>query len=199
MRNYYIILTLFLLTSCNQTKIFKKNALQNDIYEIVVLTKLSEPEKYLETGEKYKTLIPGEIDTTTIKKLNGPLIALTAFYSAMGGTMCDGENCELTTALGLGKQGSDKHKHIIKKYFPDDKVAETLLKQNCYLRPSGASSFSDYEFLTITDKGDTVLVDYKLMYYNRGEIEWTEGPDIYIFKDNKFEKIKRNLWSYVDK
>ena len=67
------------------------------------------------------------------------------------------------------------------------------------MRPSGASSFSDYEFLTITDKGDTVLVDYKLMYYNRGEIEWTEGPDIYMFKDNKFEKIKRNLWSFVEK
>ena len=176
------ILFSFILTSCGQKIPNEKSMVKNETYKIIIRTEM-----------------PGEIDTTTIEKLNESLKALTAFYSAMGGTMCSGEYCDLTTALGLGKQGSDKHKSIIKKYFPNDKVAETVLKQGCYLRPSGASTFSDFEFLTITDKGDTVLVDYKLMYYNRGEIEWTEGPDIYIFKDNTFEKVKRNLWTFVDK
>jgi hypothetical protein len=194
-----IILFSFILTICGQTIPKGKYVTKNDTYKIILRTEMPEPEKDSETGELYTTEIPGEIDTTTIEKLNEPLKALTAFYSAMGGTMCSGEYCNLTTALGLGKQGSEKHKSLIEKYFPNDKVAETVLKQNCYLRPSGASSFSDYEFLTITDKGDTVLVDYKLMYYNRGEIEWTEGPDIYMFKDNEFEKIKRNLWSFVEK
>jgi len=143
--------------------------------------------------------VPGYIDTTEIRKLNEPLKALTAFYAAMGGTMCDGENCKLTTALGLGKQGSHKHKALIKIYFPNDKVAETLLKQNCYLRPSGASTFSDFQYLTIIDFGDTIKVDYNLMYYNHGDIEWTEGPDIYLFKDNVFIKSKRNLWKHLDK
>ena len=141
MRQFQIILIIFPSASCNQTKTAKKNTVQNNIYEIILRTKISQPEIDSETGEKYTTQIPGKIDTATIKKLEEPLIALTAFYSAMGGTMCDGEHCKLTTALGLGKQGSDKHKNIIKKYFPEDKVAETLLKQDCYLRPSGASTF----------------------------------------------------------
>ncbi|MFM2290902.1 MAG: hypothetical protein RIS29_715, partial [Bacteroidota bacterium] len=63
---------------------------------------------------------------------------------------------------------SDAHKNLIKKYFPDDKVAQAVLAQNCFLRPSGASSFSDFEYLTISQKGDTVEVNYKLMDYNRG-------------------------------
>ena len=160
---------------------------------------MPEPEKDPDTGELYTTEIPGEIDTTTIEKLNEPLKALTAFYSAMGGTMCSGEFCDLTTALGLEKQGSEKHKNLIKKYFPNDKVAEAVLKQNCYLRPSGASTFSDFEFLTIIDKGDIVIVEYNLMFYNREKIEWTKGPDKYLFKDNKFENLKRNLWTFADK
>jgi hypothetical protein len=192
------ILISFLLTNCGQTTSKDKSVAKNDTYKIILRTEMSEPEKDSDTGELYATEIPGEIDSATIEKLNEPLKALTAFYSAMGGTMCSGDFCELTTALGLGKQGSDKHKNIIMKYFPNDKVAETVIKQNCYLRPSGASSFSDYEFLTIIDKRDTVLVDYKLMIYNRGEIEWIEGPDLYLFKNNKFEKLKRNLWTHSD-
>lgn len=194
-----IILFAFLLTSCGRTIPKEKSVSKNDTYKIILKTVMPEPEKDPDTGELYTTEIPGEIDTTTIAKLNEPLKALTAFYSAMGGTMCSGEFCDLTTALGLGKQGSEKHKNLIKKYFPNDKVAETVLKQDCYLRPSGASTFSDFEFLTIIDKGDKVVVDYNLMIYNRGKIEWTKGPDIYLFKDNKFEKMKRHLWTFADK
>lgn len=141
---------------------------------------------------------PGRLDTEVIAELDDPLRALAAFYAAMGGTNCDGENCELTTALGLGKQGSDKHKALISNYFPDDPVAATVVGQDCYLRPSGASTFSDFEYLTVTTKGDTIQVDYRLMLYNRGGVTYTEGPDIYLLKDNRFNKIQRNLWTHVE-
>jgi len=209
MKIFIAILTIIQFASCGgqtKTKVENKMAISTDQNSnaISVDTIKTITTRKTQTKIIYKIIIktnsvPGDIDTTVTKKLTEPIRALTAFYATMGGTMCDGENCELTTALGLGKQGSDSHKNLIKKYFPKDKVAEAVLKQNCYLRPSGASSFSDFEFLTITDKGDTVLVDYKLMYYNRGEIEWTEGPDIYVFKDGIFEKIKRNLWTFADK
>ena len=58
---------------------------------------------------------------------------------------------------------------------------------------------SDFEFLTIRDNADTIFVDYKLMDYNRGEINWTERTYIYLFNDHTFEKVKRNLWTFVDK
>lgn len=193
------ILLLFILTNCGQTIPQEKPVVKNDQYKLISKTEMSELKKDSDSDIIYTTEIPGKIETTTIEKLNEPLRALTAFYSAIGGSNCNGEFCDLTSALGLGKQGSDRHKNLIKKFFPKDKVAETVLKQDCYLRPSGAATFSDFEFLTIVDKGDTVVVDYNLIFYDRGEIESTKGPDLYLFKDNKFEKLKRNLWKFADK
>ena len=134
--------------------------------------------------------VPGDIDTNVIKKLSEPLKAVAAFYSAMGGTMCDGENCELTTALGLGKQGSEKHIELLKRYFSEDKVAKAAIAQDCYLRPSGASSFSDYQYLTISQTKDTVKVLYRLLIFSRGETSVIEGPDIYVLRNNNSRPSK---------
>lgn len=87
--------------------------------------------------------------------------------------MCNGVNCDLTSNLSLGKQGSDKQ-----KYFPGDKVAEVIVKQNCYQRPSGTSSFSEYRYITLTTDGDTVRVDYKVMYFGHGTESFNEGSDL---------------------
>jgi hypothetical protein len=143
--------------------------------------------------------IPGDIDTKEIKRLDEPLKALAAFYSAMGGTMCNGDSCELTTELGLGRQGSEQHQSLIRKYFPNDKAAKAVLAQDCYLRPSGASSFSDYEYLTISLSGDTARVSYTLAYYDRGESSFTKSTDIYLYKNKVFKTIRRKLWTSADK
>ena len=152
---------------------------------------------------EYKIIIksktfPGEINIAIIKQLPEPVKALAAFYAAMGGTNCTGEECGLTTALDLGKQGSDEHKSLIRKYFPDDKVAEAVLTQNCYLRPSGASVFSDFEYLTFISDGDSVMVSYKLLNYNHGASSFTIGPDSYYYTDNTYKMVKRNLWKSID-
>ena len=140
-----------------------------------------------------------EIDSIEISKLPKHLKAVAAFYAAMGGTNCTNETCELTTALGLGNQGSQSQIDLIKIYFPNDKVAETLIKQDCYLRPSGASTFSDFEFLNIIDFGQTVKVEYTLMIYDHGKVNYIKGPDYYSYNQNVFAKTKRNLWKHLDK
>jgi hypothetical protein len=165
------------------------------VYKIVLRTPNPDP-----MGDGDSLVIPGDIDELVVSSLNEPLKALAAFYSSIGGTNCSGDHCDLTTALGLGKQGSEDHKNLIKKYFPaNDKIAETVLLQDCYLRPSGASSFSDYEYLTLIDMGDTVKVNYNLWVDSHGEISFTSDIDTYLFKDGKFLKIKRNIWTEVDK
>jgi hypothetical protein len=136
---------------------------------------------------------PGYIDSNEIRKLKEPYKALLSLYSAMGGTNCDGENCELTSALGLGKQGSEMHKALIHKYFASDKLAQVVLAQDCYLRPSGASTFSDYEYLLLSVIKDTIKVHYKLIYYDHGKISHIQGPDIYILKNDRFRMISRPL------
>jgi hypothetical protein len=172
------ILFIFLLTIASRLAVAQKN-----IYKIIIST----------------NSLPGNINFKQIKKLSEPLKAICAFYSAMGGSYCSGHSCELTTALGLGKQGSNAHKKLIQKYFPNDKVAKAVIEQDCYLRPSGASSFSEYGYLTLSVIKDTVKVYYSLSYYNRGESSTTKGPDIYVLENNTFKMLKRNLWSWVDK
>ncbi len=143
------------------------------------------------------TQIPGTIDDSLAVHLPIHIKALAAFYAAQGGTDCDGENCGLTSALELGKQGSQEQQALIRDYFPEDKVAQAVLAQNCYLRPSGASSFTEFAYLTIRDYGDSVSVDYELFEYNRGEGERVKGPDVYTYKNNVFKNQSRKIWTSV--
>lgn len=139
-----------------------------------------------------------KVDNNTIKKLTEPQKGLLALYSAMGGSNCTNETCDLTTALGLGKQGSDLHKNMIKKYFPNDKRAQYIIDYNCYLRPSGASSFSEFDYLSILDREDTVTVNYTLYYVTGLEANTTNGRDVYIFKNNVFKAISRTIWKELE-
>lgn len=138
--------------------------------------------------------IPGDIISSNISTLTEPLLAVAAFYSGLGGTNCTGETCDLTTALGLGKQGSAEHKNIISKWLPRDKAAQQVVAQDCYQRPSGASSFSDYEYLTLEQTGDTIVVKYDLMVWSRGNTENIKGPDKYLISGTSLTTLKRNIW-----
>jgi len=136
---------------------------------------------------------PGILDSAALDALDEPLRAMAAFYAATGGTDCDGAHCALTTALMLGKQGSEAHKSLIARYFPTDSLAQQVLAQDCYLRPSGASSFSEYASLSFSTQQDTVTVNYRLLLYHRGKADWKNGSDKYIFKAGTFSNINREI------
>ncbi len=153
-------------------------------------------------AQKTYTLIP--IKT---KKINSALIAglpeylkgLAALYSAMGGTDCIELQCELTSALGLGKQGSDAQKNLIKKYFPDDKVAKLIIGQDCYLPPNTSSSYSNFLSLSFTVNKNIIQVNYQLTVVDHGNVKKINGPDIYIFENQIFRNKKRVLYAWTDK
>ncbi len=197
MKIQLLLLTIILIYGCggqtnnHLTTSLDNNKIVSDTFKIILRT-------YTEPMEGDDSLqLPGNVSTNTLEKLTDHLKGLTAFYSAFGGSYCAHDSCELTTALGLGKQGSDAHKKIIKKYLPNDSVAEFLINQHCYLRPDGASSFNAYEYLTIIVSGDTVKADYILWNYNHGESKFHKALDIYIFKQRAFRKIKRDdTWAF---
>jgi hypothetical protein len=152
--------------------------------------------------QKTYTLIPiktKKVNETLVAGLPGYLKGLAALYSAMGGSDCIELHCELTSALGLGKQGSDAQKNLIKKYFPDDKVAKLLIGQDCYLSPSTSSSFSNFQFLSFTIFKDSIQVNYQLAVLDHGNVKNINGPDIYIFKNQVFINKKRVLYAWTDK
>ncbi len=126
-----------------------------------------------------------EINKSDIDKLSQPLKALAAYYSALAGTNCDGNNCELTSALGLGSQGSDEHKKIIEKWFPHDSVAQGLLAQNCIQSSNGSSNFTNYNSLIFKVKGDTVFTSFIILKYYHGESTLQNGNDKAVIDSNQ--------------
>ncbi|HEY2727359.1 MAG TPA: hypothetical protein VGI61_09315 [Parafilimonas sp.] len=196
MKTLFLVIAMFLFFSCKtKSKEEQTNAHTDTAKSIAAF---QQPQAPVNINDTLKIIletssIPGDINTNIIKKLPEFLKALAALYAAIGGTMCSGNSCELTTALGLGKQGSDAHKALITKYFPNDSLAEIVVKQDCYLAPSGATFFSDFQYLNLINLGDTVKVDFNLMIYAQGKTSWRKGTDIYLFSDNKFTKLKRNI------
>jgi hypothetical protein len=151
-------------------------------------------------AQKIYDLIPrktGKINKILVANLPPHLKGMAALYSAMGGTDCIEMECSLTTSLGLGKQGSDSQKNIILKYFPEDKVARQLISQDCYLPPSGSSSFSNYKSLSFTLSGDSLWVNYQLAVYEHGKSKIIRGPDLYQYKNHVFRNKKRVLYVWI--
>jgi hypothetical protein len=141
----------------------------------------------------------GKVNINTVAGLPIRIKAMAAFYSAMGGTDCLDQECVLTTALGLGKQGSDAQKGLIKKYFPGDKVAALILGQDCYLPPGSSSSFSNFLSLSISVNGNIVEVNYRLAVYDHGNMKIIQGPDNYLYNNQQYKNTKRVLYAWTAK
>lgn len=192
------------LFSCSKNKLSEEKVSRNSDSTMITPPEKDNPpaeeiKQAVAKTEIYRLIVeskttPGDINDTDVKELTEPLKAIAALYSGLGGSNCDGENCELTTALGLGKQGSQAQKDLVKKWFVSDKAAEQLIAQDFYQTPNSASSFSDFKYLNMERKGDTVTVNYDLMVYSRGETSSIKGPDQFVIKGNSIETLKRNIW-----
>lgn len=160
-------------------------------------------DKALKTEAALYTLIKeskqssGAINKADIHQLPESLKAIAALYSGLGGSNCSDGSCELTTALDLGKQGSQAQKDLVKKWFGNDKAAEQLISQDFYQAPNSSSNFSDFSYLTIQQNGDMVSVNYDLMIYSHGQTSHIKGPDQYKINGNTIETLNRNIWKDV--
>jgi hypothetical protein len=141
----------------------------------------------------------GKLNLAAIHSLTAPLKGMAAFYSAMGGTECGEGRCGLTSALGLGNQGSEAQKKLILQYFPDDKAVKLVTGQDCYLPPTGSSSFSTFKYLSFIVYGDEVQVNYELDVISPGKVKKINGPDIYTFKNQIFKNKSRVLYAWTGK
>ncbi len=153
-------------------------------------------------AQKTYVLIPkkgGKLNTKLIAGLPSRLRGLAALYSAMGGTNCLDQECGLTTALGLGNQGSEAQKKLIQKYFPDDKAAKLVISQDCYLQPSSSSAFSNFVSLNFIVSGDSYQVNYELNVFDHGNMKIIRGPDNYTFSNGIFINTNRVLYAWTDR
>jgi hypothetical protein len=132
-----------------------------------------------------------EINKEDVNKLNEPLRALAAYYSALAGNNCDGTNCGLTSALGLGVQGSNNHIDLIKKWLPNDTIARTLVRQNCFQSSNGSSYFTNYKSLIFDINKDTVIVKFVILKFDHGKTSLQGETDTAIVHNNETIRISR--------
>jgi hypothetical protein len=139
------------------------------------------------------------VNQKDINKLGKPLKALAAYYSGFAGSDCISDDsthnviCELTTALGLAYQGSEAQISIISKWFPNDKTAKEMIKNNCFVGIPGGSSYgNDYSYLSFAVQQDTVTVEYKFGLYYHGK-PTKMHKDIVIIKADKITFIKHGF------
>src|ERR1043166_3786540 len=126
-------------------------------------------------GPPNKKMETTRINVETIKKIKEPLQALAALYSSFAGSNCDGHNCDLTTALGLGAQGSDAHKNLLRKWFPSDSTVNKIIRQNCFQPSNGSSRFNEYSSLIFETSGEMVFVRYTIEGYDHGKSTTRSG------------------------
>ncbi len=148
------------------------------------------------TGDRKHATKPNQKD---IDRLSEQLKALATYYCGVAGSECDvidtngTETCELTTALGLKSQCSDKYVSVLKKWFHNDPVVNKMIDQNCFLSISGSNYFSFYEYLNFKQSHDTVRVQYEVGYYSRGSSKTEKFTDIAVLGKNQIRFIKRKL------
>jgi len=135
--------------------------------------------------------VSGVVNNAVIKNFGEPMKAIVAYYAAIAGSNCDGNTCGLTTALGLGNQGSDAHIQLLQKYFKGDKTADLLINQKCYLPPNTASVFNDYTFLRFLIENNKVIIQYRVVVYNRGVIRYMESDNDEIWIEPTGLKVKK--------
>ncbi len=137
-----------------------------------------------------------ELNQNVIKKLNDTLKSIAAYYSTRASTNCyfdsnHNEICELSIMLGLGKQGSDEQKEILKKWFYSDEILQNTLSQNCFVSIPGSSNFYEYEYLKFDCRKDTIIAKYTLNHYSHGKWSVKSYTDILTIKNEQLFFLKR--------
>ena len=150
-------------------------------------------QKHKENGKAYKML---EANQKDINKLKGPLRGLAVYYTCWIQSDCTFDTtgnviCDLTTALGLGYQGSDEQIEELEKWFPNDKDVKSAIDNRCSVGMPGSSNFLEYSLLKFTVRHDTVTVNYEYDHYEHGHNSIIRRKDVAIIKNNKIVFIRQ--------
>lgn len=234
MKKLNLIMAFGLLTimmaSCGQPKQVAQNSdekdsvsVSNDSASLANESAVKEEKtiKFLWRGDEYDDELQQEVNTIFInekfcKTITAPEKAVLGYVATFIGSDCwwDGGStedqtnlkCKILTALDLGYQCSEKHLGFLRQWFRNDKKAMEALK-DCPIIPYTATIQTTFDEITLTVKGDELLVYFKATGVNMRESEnwsWTEtdhfkvnGDEITLVKKDK-SKVKTEHYELVD-
>jgi len=203
MRVYLHIASLVFLASCGQTN---NHSDKNEITNIDTLTKSNESASSQNYTLTHKLITFFKRDTNSsivineefCKTITEPERAALGYVATFIGNECnwDGDytdsrsnlKCKILTALNLGYQCSEKHLGFLRQMFKNDtKVLEELKSDSCPTTPDGATIQDTFDEITLTVKGNEILVFFKASGINMREGDswsWTETDYFQLNKDN---------------
>jgi hypothetical protein len=132
------------------------------------------------------------INLALIDSLPDFLKAITTYYSCAFGTTCYYDTCQLTKALHLGKQGSEKQENILTSWFDKkDQRIHSLLFHNCYQAHYNSEKFTQIFRLTYKVYKNKISSHIWVMKYERGDITHYYKTDKFLVLNNKIQVKKR--------
>ena len=225
MNRFLYIVTLVFLASCGQTNnnSDKKEIVPTDTVSMILENTLARnfrltdtTVKFLWRANRYDEVVKDTfnsifIDENFCKTISDPERAALGYVATFIGNECNWDGnfkddrsnlkCTILTALNLGYQCSQKHLGFLRQLFKNDpKVLEEVKTDNCPTTPDGATIQNTFDEITLTVKGNEILIFFKASGINSREDDswsWTEtdhfqvdGENIKLIKKDK-SKVKR--------
>lgn len=131
----------------------------------------------------------------TIAGLPEPLKAIVAYFGVLYSTNCVsdslGQRCELTEALGLGRQGSAKQTELLEKWFRNDTLVDKLKRDwNFRVAEQGSNSFEELLSLKLFVSNDTVRVKIHDLYWRTGTSKFSKYTVTAVIKENSINFVE---------
>lgn len=208
MKSISIWIALILLASCQtNSKVVERNNTNTNIDLTEQKNKTDKVIEFLWREDQYDEELKGiynliTINTEFCKIITEPEKAALAYVATFIGNECswDGKatagrtnlKCKILTALELGYQCSEKHLGFLRQWFRnDEKIVQEL--ESCPTIPDGATVQDTFDEITLTVKGDQIVVSFKAHGVNIREgrrWRWTQS-DYFEFRENEIHWLKK--------
>lgn len=208
MKSISIWITLILLASCQtSSKVLEGNNIKTRIDLTEQKNVPNKTIKFLWREDQYDEELQGTYNLITIntefcKIITGPEKAALAYVATFIGNECswDGKatagrtnlKCKILTALQLGYQCSEQHLGFLRQWFRNDEKSVQEL-ESCPTIPDGATVQDTFDEITLTVKGDKIIVSFKANGVNIREgrrWHWTQS-DYFEFRENDIRWVKK--------
>lgn len=214
MTKYPYLAALIFLASCGQINkpsekevVLEDSTTKNEKINLEKKDNLADQTlKFLWRGDKYDQELKATFNSIFInedfcKTITAPERAALGYIATFIGNECNWDGgykddrsnlkCKILTALNLGYQCSDQHLGFLRRMFKNDaEVSAELKSDNCPTTPDGATIQETFDEITITVKGNEILVFFKVSGINTRAGDSWSYTETNLFQFNNNNNIK---------
>jgi hypothetical protein len=188
-----IIWIMLTYSNCRQSNPKNDLGLKNSIHKVIPESDFPK----FDTGNDPVIVVrPTEVDTLELARLSDPLKAIAIYYLTISRMLCDEKTGILTIGLEPGHQVSKNEKILMKKYLPKDSIVDIINNAQSSFFPYSAARITNFEYLTIINCEDTIIVDYSLQFANDTDC-YVKGPDYFCLMKINLKHLKETPFCFL--